>query len=85
MSRKTYNRKSFLLPNSHRSMACIHGKVMDDRIMKLTIHDCRESIQLHNDLNDPEQVQEAFEKLENLACEIAKLQNFIAQHFIYNK
>lgn len=85
MEKPTHNEKNFLLPDSPRSMASYHAKVMEDGIMKLTIHDCKGSIQLHNDLNDPEQVSEAIEKLETLATGIIDLQNFIAQNYIYDK
>ena len=66
-------------------MASYHAKVMEDGIMKLTIHDCKGSIQLHNDLNDPEQVIEALKKLNSLATGVLELQNFIAQNYYYNK
>lgn len=85
MKQTIYNEKNFLLPDSPRSMASYHAKVMEDSIMKLTIHDCKGSIQLHNDLNDPEQVTEAIEKLESLANGIIDLQNFIAQNYIYKE
>lgn len=51
--------------------------------MKLTIHDCKGSIRLHNDLNDPDQVTEAIEKLDSLATGIAELQNFITQEYLH--
>ena len=79
----TYNEKKFLLPDSHRSMASYHAKVMEDGIMKLTMHDCKGSIQLHNDLNDPTQIPEAMAKLNALADGIIQLQNFIAQNYFY--
>lgn len=85
MEKPIYNEKNFLLPASPRSMASYHAKVMKDGIMKLTIHDCKGSIQLHNDLNDPEQATEAIEKLEALANGIIALQNFIAQNYTYNQ
>lgn len=83
--KKPYNKKAFLLPNSPRSMACFHAKVMDDNIMKLTIHDCKGSIQLHNDLNDPEQAAEAVQKLKTLAIGIMDLQTYITQNFTTKK
>lgn len=83
MEKQTYNEKNFLLPDSPRSMASYHAKVMDDGIMKLTIHDCKGSIQLHNDLNDPDQVTEAIEKLDSLATGIVELQNFITQEYLH--
>ena len=84
MKKKTYNSKKFLLPESARSMACYHGKVMEDGIMKLTIHDCKGSIQLHNDLNDAVQIQEAVDKLEILAKGIYALQFFILRNYSKN-
>lgn len=81
MDRPTYNEKNFLLPDSPRSMASYHAKVMEDGIMKLTIHDCKGSIQLHNDLNDPEQAKEAYLKLESLLQGIRKLQEYIPKHY----
>lgn len=85
MKRPTHNQKQFLVPDSPRTMASYHAKVMDDGIMKLTIHDCKGSIQLHNDLNDPEQVAEAIEKLETLAQGIYALQFFIAKNYLKNE
>jgi len=79
---RTYNKKRFLLPDSPRSMDFYHAKVMEDRIIKLTIHDCKGAIQLHNDLNDPQQVKEAIDKLETLAQGIYELQFFIAKHYL---
>ena len=81
MENQLYNTKNFLLPHSHRSMACYHAKVMEDGIMKLTMHDCKRSIQLKNDLNNPEEIDEAIEKLENLANGITNLLEFIRNNY----
>jgi len=81
MSKPTYNSKKFLHPESERTMACYHAKVTEEGIMKLTIHDCKGSIQLHNDLNDPEQVSEALNKLATLELGIYDLRNYIAQNY----
>ncbi|MFZ4723907.1 MAG: hypothetical protein ACOYMD_00525 [Paludibacter sp.] len=81
MEYQTYNKKNFLLPESHRSMSCYHAKVMEDGIMKLTIHDCKHSIQFKNNLNEPSEVREAIEKLNNLAEGILKLKEFIQDAF----
>jgi hypothetical protein len=81
MKTKTYNKKAFLLPDSHRSMACYHAKVMDDHIMKMTIHDCKRSVQLKNDLSHPDELAEAIEKLNNLAVGIQELIGFIEQNY----
>jgi len=78
----TYNKKGFLLPGSPRSMACFHAKVMEDCIMKLTIHDCKGSIQLHNDLNNHEEVNEALIKLNALKESIDELEEFIYRNFV---
>lgn len=80
--RKPYNVKKFLVENSHRSMACYHAKVMDDGIMKLTIHDCKGSIQLHNNLDNEDEVHEAIEKLETLGRGIFDLQLYIARSYL---
>ena len=72
-----YNVKRFLVPDSHRTMSSFHAKVMDDKIMKLTIHDCKRSIQLKNDLSDPEQMDEAIEKLTCLSEGVNGLLEFI--------
>jgi hypothetical protein len=77
MEKQIYNVKNFVLPDSHRSMSCYHAKVMEDGIMKLTIHDCKRSIQLKNDLNNPDEVKEAIDKLNNLARGITQLREFI--------
>ena len=84
MDYQTYNKKNFLLPESHRSMSCYHAKVMEDGIMKLTIHDCKRSIQLKNNLNDPAEMREAIEKLNNLAEGITKLKEYIQDTFETN-
>jgi len=81
MEKQLYNTKNFLLPYSHRSMSCYHAKVMEDNIMKLTIHDCKRSIQLKNDLNNPDEIAEAIEKLENLVGGITNLLNYIRENY----
>lgn len=81
MEKPIYNKKEFLLPDSPRSMAAYHAKVMEDGIMKLTIHDCKGSIQLHNNMNNLEEVAEALRKLNALADGIIELQDFIYQQY----
>lgn len=80
MERQTYSIKKFLLPDSPRSMSCYHAKVMEDGIMKPTMHDCKHSIRLKNDLNNPEEIQEAIEKLTNLADGVNGLLVFILEN-----
>lgn len=84
MEKKTYNIKKFLLPDSPRSMASFHAKVMEDGIMKLTMHDCKGSIQLHNNLNNPDEIKESIEKLRNLAEGILQLTHFIETAYVAN-
>ncbi|NDP20236.1 MAG: hypothetical protein GZ091_04040 [Paludibacter sp.] len=81
MKSQIYNEKKFLLPDSPRSMAAYHAKVMEDGIMKLTIHDCKGSIQLHNNLNNHEEITESLEKLTNLASGILELICFIEKNY----
>jgi len=81
MEKPIYNKKEFLLPDSPRSMASYHAKVMEDGIMKLTIHDCKGSIQLHNNMNNLEEVAEALRKLNALADGIIELHDFIYQQY----
>jgi hypothetical protein len=81
MNQINYNVKSFLLPDSFRSMSCYHAKVMEDGIMKFTLHDCKHSIQLKNDLNNPEEVDEAIEKLYRLSKGIIALMEFITINY----
>jgi hypothetical protein len=81
MQKPTYNKKCFILPESHRSMSCYHAKVMEDGMMKLTMHDCKRSIQLKNNLNNELEIQEAIDKLENLAQGILQLKAFIEDNY----
>ena len=84
MEKQTYNTKKFLLPDSSRSMSCFHAKVMEDSIMKLTIHDCKRSIQLKNDLSNCIEIEEAIDKLNNLANGIIALREFIETNYQNN-
>ncbi|GAB6121630.1 hypothetical protein [Dysgonomonas termitidis] len=72
-----YNEKRFLLPQSPNSMACYHAKIDADGKMKLTIHDCNNSIRLHNDLSAVSGVREALDKLAALEAGIADLKMYI--------
>ena len=85
MEKHIYNKKNFLLPESHRSMSCYHAKVMEDGIMKLTIHDCKRSIQLKNDLNIPDELNEAIDKLSNLATGILGFVQFIEKEYLHEE
>ena len=81
MEKPTYNVKNFLSPHSPRTMSCYHAKVMEDGLMKLTMHDCKRSIQLKNNLNNEEEIQEAIDKLENLVHGILALKSYIHENY----
>ncbi len=81
MKIQPYNKKAFLLPDSHRSMAIYHAKITDDEIMKLSIHDCKNGIKLWNDLTKPDEVDEAILKLTNLSEAINELKWFIISEY----
>ena len=49
--------------------------------MKLTIHDCKGSIQFKNDLNNLDEIEEAIEKLESLAVGVNNLLNYIRENY----
>ncbi len=78
---KNFNKKQFLLPDSHRSMSCYHARVMEYGIMKLTKHDCKHSIQFKNDLNNEVEIDEDIEKLSNLPEGIIELKLFVQVNF----
>ena len=77
-----YNEKAFLLPGSINSMACYHAKIEIDGIMKLTIHDCNKSVRLHNNLNNPEEVREAIDKLTALEHGVSQLKEHLIKHYL---
>jgi len=82
MTHPNYNKKDFLFPDSISSMACYHAKIDTDGIVKLTIHDCKGSIQLWNDLNNPEQIQEMINKLRVLGTAALDFADFIEENYI---
>lgn len=69
----TYNEKSFLAPNSIRSMSAIHTKIKECGEASVVISDCRNSIKLWNDLNIKLEKVEMIEKVEML---INQLEHF---------
>jgi len=54
---------------------------MEDGIMKLTIHDCKRSIQFQNNLNNTEEIREAIDKLNNLAKGVINLRKHIEERY----
>lgn len=69
----TYNQKEFLAPNSIRSMAVVHTKILKDGTAIVRISDCNNSIRIWNDFNVPEEKKEMLSKVDNL---IENLQAF---------
>lgn len=62
----TYNKKAFLAPDSIRSKAAIHTKILNDGTAIVRISDCNTSIRIWNDFNSKEEKQEMLEKVQTL-------------------
>lgn len=77
MSQIDYNKKGFLLPDSLRSCASYHAKIMPNGEYYFRIHDCIGGIRLRGDLNNPEEIEEAVIKLRTLADAALKFADFI--------
>lgn len=69
----TYNKKSFLAPNSINSMSAVHCKIKSDGTAILRISDCNNSIRIWNDFNSKKERLEMIEKLTTL---IDHIENF---------
>ncbi|MEE6129126.1 hypothetical protein V2E39_17125 [Chryseobacterium arthrosphaerae] len=69
----TYNKKSFIAPDSISSMSAVHCKIMPDGRAVARLSDCHGSIRWHNQITDPEGRKELIEKLGNA---ISELENF---------
>jgi len=81
MSYKIYNKKAFLLPDSIRSMAAFHAKIFEDGKFMFRIHDCNDGIRFVNDLTKPEEVTEAWKKLNTLANSLWECAQFIQENY----
>ncbi len=73
----------FLLPDSIRSAAIYHAKIMEDGEYMFRIHDCNGGVRLRGNITDPEQVTEAIDKLRCLARAANEFADFIEEN--YNK
>lgn len=62
----TYNQKKFLTPESIRSMAAVHAKILSDGTAILRVSDCNTSVRIWNDFNNKEEVKEMLLKVESL-------------------
>jgi hypothetical protein len=76
-----YNKKGFLLPDSIRSCASFHAKILPTGEYMFRVHDCVSGIRLRGDLNNPDEVKEAVQKLESLANAAADFAHFIYSNY----
>ena len=67
MQIKTYNKKSFLLPDSINSAAMYHAKLFPDGKYIFRIHDCITGIRLTGELKEQQDYIDAENKLRVLA------------------
>lgn len=79
---KTYNKKAFLLPDSIRSAAMYHAKIMDDGQYMFRIHDCVTGIRLRGDIANPIEAREAVEKLQCLGKAANEMADFILDNYL---
>ena len=80
-----YNKKGFLLPDSIRSCASFHAKIYPDTGEYIfRVHDCNTGIRLRGNLNNPEEVKEAHEKLIALSGAASDFAMFIKNHYLQN-
>jgi hypothetical protein len=82
---KTYNKKAFLLLESINSCASYHAKVFEDGKYIFRIHDCITGIRLTGDLNSPESISEAYNKVTKLIEGLEGFKDFVFDNFIKNK
>jgi len=78
---KTYNKKSFLAPDSIMSMAAIHCKIKDDGIAMVRISDCNNTVRIWNDLNKKDEPKELYLKVKNLIFSLKEFQNELENRF----
>lgn len=78
---KQYNKKGFLLPDSIKSMAAYHAKIMPDGKYLFRIHDCVGGVRLVGDVTDPVDVRESVEKLRCLAASASEFADFIESNY----
>jgi hypothetical protein len=84
MEHTGYNKKGFLLPDSIRSCASFHAKILPSGEYMFRIHDCITGIRLRGDLNNPDEAKEAKEKLMNLAKASLSFAMFIDENYLIN-
>ncbi|WP_390450890.1 hypothetical protein [Chryseobacterium sp. Alg-005] len=77
----SYNKKTFIAPNSIDSMSAIHCKIYDDGKAIVRLSDCHGSIRWHNQITDLKERKEFLEKLGNSITELQNLKNHIENEF----
>lgn len=80
-----YNKKGFLLPDSIKSMAAYHAKIMEDGKYMFRIHDCLGGVRLVGDMTDQTDLTESVEKLRCLASAANDFADFIERNYQGNK
>jgi len=81
MGAKTYNKKGFLAPDSIRSCADYHAKILPDQRAIFRFHDCNAGVRIWNDLTNPEEVEEMIGKLRELGTAALTFANFIQENY----
>jgi len=79
---KSYNKKGFLAPDSIRSCANYHAKILPDLTATFRIHDCNTGVRIWNDLNNPEEVKEMIDKLRSLGISALLFADFIENNYL---
>jgi hypothetical protein len=82
---KTYNKKEFLLPASINSCASYHAKVFEDGKYIFRIHDCVTGIRLTGDMNNHDNISEAYNKVSKLIEGLEEFRSFIFENYIHIK
>ena len=82
MIHPTYNEKGFLAPESIRSCASFHAKILPTGEYMFRIHDCITGIRLRGDLNNIDEAKEAYYKLMKLSKETEDFANFIEDNYL---
>lgn len=82
---KKYNKKGFLVPDSIRTMAAYHAKIMDTGEYMFRIHDCNGGIRLRGDVFDRDQAVEAVEKFRALSSASERFADFIDHFYVASR
>jgi len=75
----TYNKKTFIAPDSVSSMSAIHCKIQEGRAI-VRLSDCHGSIKLHNAIDSPEEKNEMIIKLASLINQLSDFYHFLNEN-----